>query len=83
MAEEKKWIKGAIKRPGALRETLGIEEGEKIPKERLDEEAKQLAKAKRKAEKKGTKMTASQRRLARQVSLAKTLGNLPRAAKKA
>ena len=39
MATEKKnWIKGAIKKPGALRKELGVKEGEKIP-------AKKLAKA--------------------------------------
>ena len=38
-----KWIAGAIKKPGALRATLGVKEGKTIP-------AKTLAKA---AEKKG------------------------------
>lgn len=33
MAE--KWIKGAIKHPGALRKTAGVKEGEKIPAGRL------------------------------------------------
>ena len=27
----KKWIQGAIKRPGALHRALGVPEGEKIP----------------------------------------------------
>lgn len=30
MAKEK-WIQGAIKKPGALRKTLGVKKGEKIP----------------------------------------------------
>lgn len=36
--KEKKWIQKAIKNPGALREQLGVKEGNKIP-------AKVLAKA--------------------------------------
>lgn len=41
MAEKKpkKWIKGAIGRPGALHRHLGIPEGQKIPEERLREAA--------------------------------------------
>ena len=31
----KKWIKGAIKRPGALRKKLGVKKGEKIPASKL------------------------------------------------
>ncbi len=38
MAAKKNWIAGAIKHPGALRESLGVKKGEKIP-------AKKLAKA--------------------------------------
>ena len=40
MAEKKKWIQGAIKKPGALREALGVKKGEKIPKEKLKAAAK-------------------------------------------
>ena len=32
---KKKWIQGAIKHPGALRETLGVKKGEKIPAAKL------------------------------------------------
>jgi len=32
---DKKWIQGAIKHPGALRASLGIKEGETIPKGKL------------------------------------------------
>jgi hypothetical protein len=32
---DKKWISGAIKHKGALRETLGIKKGEKIPAAKL------------------------------------------------
>ncbi len=34
------WIKGAIKKPGALREQLGVKKGEKIPKAKLAAAAK-------------------------------------------
>ena len=29
--QEKNWIKGAIKKPGALRKSMGVKKGEKIP----------------------------------------------------
>lgn len=29
------WIQGAIKKPGALRKTLGVKKGEKIPESKL------------------------------------------------
>jgi hypothetical protein len=31
----KKWIQGAIKHPGALRKTLHVKKGEKIPEAKL------------------------------------------------
>lgn len=34
------WIKGAIKKPGALRESLGVKKGETIPKGKLADAAK-------------------------------------------
>ena len=34
------WIQGAIKKPGALRESLGVKKGEKIPKAKLTAAAK-------------------------------------------
>lgn len=30
-----KWIQGAIKKPGALRKSLGVKKGEKIPEAKL------------------------------------------------
>ena len=36
MAEKKKWIQGAIKKPGSLRKTLGVKSGEKIPARKLE-----------------------------------------------
>lgn len=35
MAKSKKWIAGAIKRPGALHRALGVPQGEKIPAAKL------------------------------------------------
>ena len=35
MAEKKNWIAGAIKKPGALRESLHVKKGEKIPEKKL------------------------------------------------
>ena len=35
MAEKKKWIQAAIKKPGALREALHVKEGHKIPESKL------------------------------------------------
>lgn len=35
MAEKKKWIQGAIKKPGALHKALHVKEGEKIPESKL------------------------------------------------
>lgn len=42
MAE--KWIQKAIKRPGALREALGVKEGKKIPEKKLSAAAKKPGK---------------------------------------
>lgn len=38
------WIKGAIKKPGALRKSLGIKKGEKIPAAKLNAAAKKPGK---------------------------------------
>lgn len=38
MAE--KWIQKAIKKPGALKKSLGVKEGEKIPAKKLAKAAK-------------------------------------------
>lgn len=37
---KKNWIKDAIKKPGALRKSLGVKEGETIPAKKLDKAAK-------------------------------------------
>lgn len=50
---KKNWIAGAVKKPGALRETLGVKKGEKIPEKKL-----------KKAEKSKNPTTARRARLA-------------------
>jgi hypothetical protein len=40
MAKGGNWIQGAIKKPGALREQLGVKQGETIPKAKLAAAAK-------------------------------------------
>lgn len=40
----KNWIKGAIKKPGALREAMGVKKGETIPKAALAAAAKKPGK---------------------------------------
>ena len=41
---KKKWIKDAIKKPGALRKSLGVKKGEKIPVKKLRAAAKKPGK---------------------------------------
>jgi uncharacterized protein YifE (UPF0438 family) len=40
MATKKNWIAGAIKKPGALKESLGVKKGEKIPAKTLEKASK-------------------------------------------
>ena len=40
----KKWIQGAIKKPGSLRNTLGVKKGQKIPAKKLAAAAKKPGK---------------------------------------
>lgn len=44
MMAEKNWIKGAIKKPGALREAMGVKKGETIPAAKLAAAAKKPGK---------------------------------------
>lgn len=41
---DKKWIQKAIKHPGSLHQELGVPEGKKIPKKKLNEAAKSTGK---------------------------------------
>ena len=70
MAE--KWIQGAVKRPGALRKALGAKEGENIPEEKLDDTISGLQEKAKGAK----KLTAAQRRLLRQATMARTLKDM-------
>lgn len=40
MASKKNWIAGAIKKPGALREQMGVPKGKTIPAAALEKAAK-------------------------------------------
>jgi hypothetical protein len=40
VAEKKKWIAGAIQKPGALRKSLGAKPGKPIPEKKLAKAAK-------------------------------------------
>ena len=44
MATKKNWIQGAIKKPGALHEELGVPKGKKIPEAKLEAAAKKPGK---------------------------------------
>ena len=39
-----KWIQGAVKKPGALRKSMGVKAGEKIPAKKLEAAAKKPGK---------------------------------------
>jgi hypothetical protein len=67
--EEKNWIKGAIKKPGALRKQMGAKKGEKIPMEKIN---KKIATLKKKG-KGDKKLTKPERTELQRLSLAKTL----------
>jgi len=72
MKEEEKWIQKTGMKKGALRKKLGVPEGEKIPKSKLNSLKKELTK-KGEGDK---KLSASDSKLLKQVNLALTLGNL-------
>mgnify|MGYP003132830485 CR=1 FL=1 len=65
----KNWIKGAIKNPGALREQMGVKEGETIPKAKLAATEKRL----KKAAEGDKKLSPKNRKMLRRVVLAQTL----------
>jgi hypothetical protein len=67
--EEKNWIKGAIKKPGALRKQMGAKKGEKIPMEKIN---KKIATLKKKGEG-DKKLTKPERTELQRLNLAKTL----------
>lgn len=66
------WIKGAIKKPGALREKMGAKEGENISKEKIASKISTLQK-----ESEGDKkLSSAKRTLLKQLVLARTLGKM-------
>ena len=67
--EEKNWIKGAIKKPGALRKSLGVKKGEKIPAAKIN---KKIATLRKKGEG-DKKLTKPERTELARLNLAKTL----------
>lgn len=67
-----KWIQGAIKNPGALREKMGAKEGENIPKEQISQKIAQLQ-----GEAEGDKkLSEAKRTMLKQLVLARTLGKM-------
>ena len=74
--EKKKWIKDAIKNPGALKKSLGKKEDDKISKKEIDSELSKL-KAKDKDKKTpGTQLDKKDATKKRRLELAKTLSKL-------
>jgi len=74
--EAKKWIQGAVKRPGALRKKLGVGKGKDISLSMIDKKMKQI-KAKGGSKKiKGQGLTKADLRTYKQLNLAKTLRRL-------
>jgi hypothetical protein len=74
--EEKNWIKDAIKKPGALKKSLGKDKDEKISKTEIESELSKL-KAKDKDKKKpGTQLGKKDATKKRRLELAKTLKSL-------
>ena len=67
--QEKNWIKGAIKKPGALRKSMGVKKGEKIPAADIN---KKIATLHKKGEG-DKKLTKPERTELQRLNLAKTL----------
>jgi len=67
--QEKNWIKGAIKKPGALRKSMGVKKGEKIPAAAIN---KKIATLHKKGEG-DKKLTKPERTELARLNLAKTL----------
>lgn len=73
---EKKWIKDAIKNPGALRKSLGKKEDEKLTKTEIAEELKKLKAKDKDSKKPGTQLDKKDATKKRRLELAKTLSSL-------
>jgi len=65
-----KWIQKAIKEPGALKKELGVPEGEKIPKAKLNAISRELSQKSKEGE-----LSKKELKTLRRVNLAKTLSS--------
>jgi hypothetical protein len=75
--EAKKWIQGAVKRPGALRKKLGVGKGKDISLAMIDKKMKQIKSNDTNKKKKGVQgLTKADLRTYKQLNLAKTLKRL-------
>jgi|TARA_R110000744_G_scaffold3269_3_gene12654 hypothetical protein len=72
--ESKKWIQGAVKRPGALRKKVGVKKGDKISLARINQEMRKLkSKDTNKAVPGVQGLTKADLRTYKQLNFAKTL----------
>jgi hypothetical protein len=76
-AKEEKWIQSAMKKPGALRKTMGKGKSEKISKSELDKEMVKLKKKDTDPNKKGIQgLGKSDLTKLKRINFAKTLRKL-------
>ena len=72
--ESKKWIQGAVKRPGALRKKLGVKKGDKISLAKINQEMRKIKSKDTNKKKPGVQgLSKANARTYRQLNLAKTL----------
>lgn len=71
--KDEKWIKDAIKKPGALRKSMKKGEGEKISDEEINTELSKLKKKDKDKEKPGLQLSKTDRTKQKRLVLAKTL----------
>jgi hypothetical protein len=72
--EAKKWIQGAVKRPGALRKKLGVRKGKDISLDMIDKKMKQIKTKDSNKKRKGVQgLTKADLRTYKQLNLAKSL----------
>jgi hypothetical protein len=74
--KEAKWIKDAIKKPGALRRSMGKKKGEKITKTEIDSELAALRGKDKDKEKPGVQLGKADAKKYKRLNLAKTLRNM-------
>ncbi len=67
--KDKKWLKKAIKHPGALHKSLGVKEDETIPMEKITSKITELEKA----SEGDKKLDKKEAKLLRRLNLAKTM----------